>query len=107
MPRVEKIINKLNRARETLLRVADSVPADQWKLSPGSGSWSAGELVAHLVMVDRRVLRDATKITQKPLRPTPVFRRLHLPLAVVEARWIRRKSPTPIDRNPCLKKRRS
>lgn len=100
MPPIDAIVGKLVQSRERLLRAADAVPADQWKSSPGDGAWSAAELVAHLIMVERSVIGMADKMTQKPGRPTPLYKRLHFPLVMVEARLIRRKTPIPV--NPQL-----
>ena len=36
-------------------------------------------------------------MTQKPAKPTPLLKRLHLPLALVESRLVRRKTPIPLD----------
>lgn len=94
---IEPIVQKLARAQARLLRAADAVSAEQWKNSPGNGAWSAGELVAHLIMVERRIIGSADRITQKPAKPTPPWKRLHLPLALVEARVIRRRTPIPLD----------
>ena len=66
-------------------------------MSPGNGKWSAGELVAHLIIVERAVLKGADKLLQKPPKPLPFFKRLHIPMAVVESRLIRRKTPIPLD----------
>jgi uncharacterized damage-inducible protein DinB len=77
------------------LRAADSVPAEQWRTSPGEGHWSAGELVGHLITVERAILRNVDKVLQKPPRALPFYKRFHVPMAVVELRLIRRKSPIP------------
>jgi DinB family protein len=96
MPSIEAIIGKLARAQEGLFRAADAVPADLWKTSQETGAWSAAELVAHLIMVERSIIGTADKMTQKPARLTPPYKRLHFPLALVEARLIRRKTPIPV-----------
>jgi len=97
MPSIEAIIGKLARAQESFLRAADAVPAALWKTGPENGAWCAAELVAHLIMVERFILGTADKMMQKPAPPTPLYKRLHIPLAVVEARLIRRKTPIPIN----------
>lgn len=97
MQRIEPISEKLARAQAKLLRAADAVSAEQWRSGPGNGAWSAGELVAHLIMVERTIIGNADRISRKPARPTPLWKRLHLPLAIVEARLIRRKTPIPLD----------
>ena len=97
MPPLELTLGHLARAQAGLLRAADSVPADRWKISPADGAWCAAELVAHLIMVERAIIGGADRICQKPPRPVPFLKRFHLPLALVEARLIRRKTPLPLD----------
>ena len=98
MPRkLEPIIDNLSRARAGLLRAADSVSAEQWNRNPCEGTWSAAELVAHLIMVERAIIAVADRLLQKPPKSTPLWKRLHLPMALVEARVIRRKTPIPLD----------
>lgn len=97
MPSLQSIIENLNRAHKEFLTAADAVPAEQWKSSPGDGNWSAAEVAAHLLMVERYVIEKADEGLQKPPNPRPFFKRFHLPMALVEARLIRRKTPIPLD----------
>ena len=97
MPSINTIVGNLDRAQKAFLRTADSVSADQWQTPPGEGRWSAGELVGHLITVERAILRNADKVLHKPPRALPFYKRFHIPMAVVELRLIRRKSPIPID----------
>ncbi|HEV3374512.1 MAG TPA: DinB family protein [Candidatus Acidoferrum sp.] len=97
MPSIEAITNKLARAQASLLGAADVVPAEQWKRGPGNGAWSAGELVAHLIVVERRIVGTADRVTQKPAKRVSLLKRLHLPLALAESRLIRLKTPIPLD----------
>jgi uncharacterized damage-inducible protein DinB len=97
VPRLEPILEKLAHAQHRLLRAADSVPPEQWKTRPGQGGWSPAELVAHLIMVERAIIGNADRIVQETPRRFSVLKRLHLPLALVEARLIRRKTPIPVD----------
>jgi uncharacterized damage-inducible protein DinB len=95
--RLDPILEKLGHAQSRLLHTADSVPADQWQTRPTRGGWSAGEVVAHLIMVERAVLGSADRMMQHAPRHVPLLKRFHLPLALVEARLIRRKTPIPLD----------
>jgi DinB superfamily len=95
--RLDPILGKLAHAQSLLLHTADSVPADQWQTRPTRGGWSAGELVAHLIMVERAILGSADRVVQHAPRQVSLLKRLHLPLALVEARLIRRKTPIPLD----------
>jgi uncharacterized damage-inducible protein DinB len=95
--RLDPILEKLAHAQSRLLHTADSVGADQWQTRPARGAWSAAEVVAHLIMVERAVLGTADRMMQGAPRRFPLLKRFHLPLALVEARLIRRKSPIPLD----------
>jgi uncharacterized damage-inducible protein DinB len=97
VPPLNTVVENLDRAQKTFLRTADSVPAYLWRTPPGEGRWSAGELVGHLITVERAILRNMDKVLQKPPRALPFYKRFHIPMAVVELRLIRRKSPIPID----------
>jgi uncharacterized damage-inducible protein DinB len=95
--KLDLILEKLAHTERRLLRSADSIPADQWKTRPAGGGWSAGELVAHLIAVERGVVGKADRIQQKAPKQFSFFQRLHLPIRLVEARVIRQKSPIPLD----------
>ena len=97
MPVLEPILEKLARSQRGLLRAADAVPADLWQTAPNPGMWSAAELVAHLMTVERAIIRSADKIVKKVPKPVPLFKRFHLPLAVAQVRLVRLKSPLPQD----------
>jgi len=97
LPPLDSIIDNLGRAQTGLLRAADAVPAEQWNARPGEGRWSAGELVAHLITVERSILAAADKILQKPPLPVPLLKRFHVPMMLVESRLIRRRSPVAQD----------
>jgi len=53
-------------------------------------------VLSTLIMAERHILGTADKMTQKPAAAAPLYRRLHFPLAMVEARLIRRKTPIPV-----------
>lgn len=97
MAKLDLILEKLAISHRRLLRCADSVPADQWKTRPHKNAWSAGELVAHLITVERGIVGKADRIQQKTPKRFSFFERLHLPIQLVEARIVRQKSPVPLD----------
>ena len=97
MPSLATIVENLGRAQSELLRAADTVPAEQWKTTPGEGRWSAGELVGHLITVERTIILRSDKLLQKPPKSVPFYKRFHLPMAIVESRLIRRKTPISTD----------
>lgn len=85
------------KAHTGLLSAADAVPAEDWKTKPSEGRWSAAELVAHLMMVERAVIGKADRVAQKPPKRVSLLKRIHIPMAFVESRWIRRKAPAPVE----------
>lgn len=97
MPPLSLIIEKLAEAQTKFLRAVDTIPSDQWARKPRAETWSAGEVVAHLMMVERSIVGSADRIIQAAPRPAGFLDRLHLPLWMVEARLVRRKSPIPLD----------
>ncbi len=97
MQSLDSLVTTLAKTQKGFLRAADAVPSEFWKASSGVGRWSAAEIVAHLIMVERAVIGKADKVVQHPPKHVPFMKRLHLPMALVESRLVRRKSPIPID----------
>lgn len=97
LARIDSLTASLAKSRAALLRAADGVPAEAWKSSPGNACWSAAELTAHLIQVERSVIAKADRILQHPPKPVSLLKRFHLPMALVESRLVRRKSPVPLE----------
>jgi hypothetical protein len=97
MQKLDPIIANLVNAQRGLLTAADAVPTEEWKTRPSGGRWSAAELVAHLMMVERGVIGKADRVAQKPPKRVSLLKRIHIPMALVESRWIRRKAPAPVE----------
>jgi uncharacterized damage-inducible protein DinB len=94
--KLDSIISSMARAHTGLLAAADAVAADEWKTRPSEGKWSAAELLAHLMMVERAVIGKADRVRQHPPKRVSLLKRIHIPMALVESRWIRRESPMPV-----------
>ena len=94
--RVEPILKKLESSRCQFLSAADAVSSEHWKAPPSQGRWCAAQLVAHLGLVERFVLRNADQITQGEPKTRPFYQRFHVPLVVVEKGWFPRKSPARV-----------
>jgi len=95
--KLDSVIATMSKAQTGFLCVADAVPAEAWRTRPSEDKWSAAELVAHLMMVERAVIGKADRVTQKPPKRVSLLKKIHIPMALVESRWIRRKSPVPVE----------
>jgi len=97
VPPPKAILEKLDRAQRSLLRAADSIPADLWKTCPCEGAWSAAEVIAHIMTVECLVVGAAGRILRKQPKHIPVLKRFRLPFALAEIRFVRMKTPIPMD----------
>jgi hypothetical protein len=95
--RLEPILEKLVHAQTVFFRAADTIQAENWTAKAKPEQWCVGELVAHLIMVERTIVGSADRVVQKIPKRIPYLKRFHLPLWLVEARVIRRKTPIPLD----------
>jgi uncharacterized damage-inducible protein DinB len=95
--KLDSILGKLGKTQTGLLRAADAVPTGEWKTRPGEGRWSAAELVAHLMMVERAVIEKADRVSQKSPKKIALLKKIHLPMALVAVRVVRRKAPVPVN----------
>jgi DinB superfamily len=94
---LDAIREKLNRTQAAFCGAADEIPSEKWAVQPGPARWSAAEVVAHLVVVERAIVGKADRIAQKAPLPVSRVKRMHLPMWLAEARLIRLKSPVPLD----------
>ncbi len=97
MDEMTRILEHMSKTRATLLATAETVPDQLWRKSPRAGAWSAGEVIAHLTMVERQIVRGAEKIASGPPTVEPLWKRIHLPVRLGEWRLIRVKTPIPLD----------
>ena len=95
--KLDSLLAQLSKAQFEFLRAADAVAASEWKTRPGAERWSAAEVVAHLMIVERAVIEKADGVAQKSPKPIPLLKKIHVPMALVEVRLVRRKSPVPLD----------
>jgi hypothetical protein len=94
---IDTLVEALGKAQKQFLHAADQVSPENWQKRPEEGRWSAAEVVAHLIGVEKSVIEKADRISQRMPKRVPLFKRFHLPMALVEARLIRRKSPIPVN----------
>jgi DinB superfamily len=95
--KIEPIVRKMDRAQKSLLGAAHVIPAGHWKTCPREGSWSAAEVIAHVIMVERAVLGAMMRILQKEPKHVPLLKRFRLPMILGEVRFVRLKTPIPVD----------
>ena len=91
------IIDRLGRARAALQATAEAVPAELWRKPPRPGAWSAADVIAHLTMVEEAITNGAAKVVGNTPRHVPFFKRLHLPVRLARWRWLRAKTPIPLN----------
>lgn len=94
---LKPILEKLGKAQFGMLRAADAVSAELWRTRPGPARWAAGELIGHVMTIERGVLAAADRAVQSPPRHFPLILRMHLPVALAESRIFRVKTPIPLD----------
>ncbi len=97
MQNIAPIIEHLSRTRTQLERALAAVPEDRWRATPPGGGWSAAEVVAHLVMVEKAITDGAAKLVTAPPRRVPFWKRSPVPPMVVSWRGMKRKTPIPLD----------
>ena len=98
--KLSPILVKLADAQSAFLSAADRIPTEQWNKKPSAEQWSAGEIVAHLITVERAIVSTADQMAEKAPRSIPFWKRVHVLLRLVELRWTRMK--TPIASDPAL-----
>jgi uncharacterized damage-inducible protein DinB len=60
-PRLEEVLNYLDTERGALREAVELVPVARRDESPGSDRWSVGQVLQHLVMIEKRIGRGMTK----------------------------------------------
>lgn len=104
MKNLDPIFAHLNRIHAEYNTIAQTVPNDRWRESPRGGGWSAGEVTAHVMMAEGTILGGVEKMLQKPPFPTPLRKRLHVPVPLSAWRGKKVKSPIPLDANLVFEK---
>lgn len=94
---LQRIFDQLERSHAGLLAAAESIPAEGWRRHPAPEAWSAGEVLAHLTMVETAVFNGAQKVFLAEPRPVPLWKRLHLPPRLAEYRLLKARTPIPLD----------
>lgn len=66
---VAKLSSYLSETREALIESVTGLTPSQWEFKPGSGCWSIGEIVEHLVLVESRLQDRIRGIGDAPAPP--------------------------------------
>ncbi len=93
------ILDHLKSSRAKLVSISEQIPAERWRQSPGAGAWSAGEVIAHVTVVEQRIVAGARKTMEKSPVHVPLLKRIHKPLAIAAWRGFKLKTPIPLDPN--------
>ncbi|MDA2912950.1 DinB family protein [Acidobacteriia bacterium AH_259_A11_L15] len=97
MQGIRAIVEKLNQVRTDLLAVTEQVSPGSWRKRSAAEKWSAAEVIAHLTMVEKAITEGTQKLVRSEPRPTPFWKRLHFPLKLEEWRFLRARTPIPLD----------
>lgn len=104
MPDLGAIRENLRSSREDLLNSAKPLSEESWKDRPKTGAWSAAEIFAHLILVERTILGAASRLIKELPKPISFWERFHKPLWFVTLRLKRVESPIPLDAALVLEK---
>ena len=94
---IAPIVERLSRCRAGLEASLNAFTPETWRKAPGSGRWSAAEVIAHVSMVEDKITSTAEKLIRGEPRPLFLLKRVHIPVALVKWRGVKRKSPIPLD----------
>jgi hypothetical protein len=96
-PRTRTIRDRLHRSRAGLLAAVERLPAEFWRKRPAANRWSAGEVIAHLIMVETAIQKGLGKMLASEPQRVPLWRRLHIPPKLSEYRLLKGETPIPLD----------
>lgn len=97
MPDVNRITALLGRSQALLYAAAEAIPVDSWRAPPSPGAWSAGEVLAHLKMVEEAIADGVARMLVSPPIKLPLWKRVHFSPRLAQIRQLKRKTPIPLD----------
>jgi hypothetical protein len=92
------LLRHLQTSRAKFLSVAEAVSELRWREAPAPDSWSAAEVIAHVVIIEETTIFGMKRLLRAVPKPLPLSKRFHLPMAI--ATWRGRKVRTPIPLDP-------
>ena len=63
------LTEQLNKTKEDIVRMIDSLSLDQWDYKIDSNSWSVAEVIEHLILQDRAYHREIKVVASLPEMP--------------------------------------
>lgn len=97
MDRTTQLRIWLEQVHDRLEAAAGQFPRERWEQPPPAGGWSAAEVVAHLCQSEEAIQAGMKKLFAAEPRPVPWWKRFHLPPALAQWRFVRGRSPIPLD----------
>ncbi len=97
MPDLKRITALLGRSQTGLYAAAEAVSEDSWRKPPSPGAWSAGEVFAHLMMVETAIVDGVERMIAAPPRKLAFWKQIHFSPRLARIRQLKRRSPIPLD----------
>jgi hypothetical protein len=97
LPDPKRITALLERSQAGLFAAAQAVPEDSWRTPPSPGAWSAGEVFAHLKMVEEAIVQGVERMIAAPPRKLSFWKRIHFSPRLAQFRQLKRRTPIPLD----------
>jgi hypothetical protein len=96
---MNRALRRLDSIHSKLLNTIVSIDDPLFTRCPSENEWSVAEIVHHLCLVERRVVKELEKELANPPRKLSALRRL-MPTSIVASRLVRVKAPkamNPVD----------
>lgn len=89
---MKRILQRLDSVHQKLLGTVSQLGAEIYSRQPAEEEWSVAEIVHHLCLVERRVIKELEKELAAPPRKIGLLRKL-VPTSIVASRLLRVKAP--------------
>ncbi len=89
---MNRALLRLDSIHSKLLTTVTSIEDSLFSHRPAADEWSVAEIVHHLCLVERRVVKELEQQLAGPPRKISAFRRL-VPTAIVASRLVKVKAP--------------
>jgi hypothetical protein len=97
LPDNNRITALLSRSQAGLVAAAQSIPEASWRKLPSPGAWSAGEVFAHLHMVEGAIVDGVERMIAAPPKKLSFWKRIHFSPRLAQFRQLKRRTPIPLD----------